>query len=233
MNSPFPGMDPYIEACGVWGDFHNNLITDIQRQLAETIPDRYLVRSGQRSYLVLADEQGKREYGPWPLEVDEHRESFIEIHEAGREQEPVTVIEMLSPSNKQPNTTGWDLYSRKRQSLLLERASFVEIDLLRGGQKMPMLDRWPDCPCTLLVCRRERAPYCCVWPAWSLKPLPTIPIPLLRPDPDVLLTLQPLVEAIYTRNRYHRSIDYTTPLRPALADAEEAFLAEQLRSRSS
>lgn len=26
MKSPFPGMDPYIEACSLWGDFHNRLI---------------------------------------------------------------------------------------------------------------------------------------------------------------------------------------------------------------
>ena len=26
MKSPFPGMDPYIEACGLWGDFHSHLI---------------------------------------------------------------------------------------------------------------------------------------------------------------------------------------------------------------
>jgi hypothetical protein len=26
MPSPFPGMDPYIEACGLWGDFQEKLI---------------------------------------------------------------------------------------------------------------------------------------------------------------------------------------------------------------
>jgi len=29
MKSPFPGMDPYIEACGLWGDFHTHLIEKI------------------------------------------------------------------------------------------------------------------------------------------------------------------------------------------------------------
>ena len=46
MRSPFPGMDPYIEACGLWGDFHNRLISAIQDVLDEAAPDRYLVRSG-------------------------------------------------------------------------------------------------------------------------------------------------------------------------------------------
>jgi hypothetical protein len=26
MKSPFPGMDPYYEACGLWEGFHNRLI---------------------------------------------------------------------------------------------------------------------------------------------------------------------------------------------------------------
>ena len=29
MKSPFPGMDPYIEACGLWEGFHNRLIAKI------------------------------------------------------------------------------------------------------------------------------------------------------------------------------------------------------------
>ena len=34
MKSPFPGMDPYIEACGLWGDFHHDLISEIKYALA-------------------------------------------------------------------------------------------------------------------------------------------------------------------------------------------------------
>ncbi len=265
MKSPFPGMDPFIEASGIWGDFHNNLIHEIQRFLATIVPERYLVRSGERSYLVLADEEeGKQEHaliadvkvtGPTGKEppdttavaevesatdvvsmeafvVEEFRENFIEIYEAGEQQQLVTVIEVLSPSNKRPGTPGWDLYSRKRQSRLLGGANFVEIDLLRGGQKMPMLGPWPNCPYTLLVSRRWLAPACRVWLGWSLKALPAIPVPLIKPDPDVPLALGPLIETIYNRNRYHRSINYTKAL-STLSGAENAFLAEQLRSQCS
>ena len=30
MKSPFPGMDPYIESCGLWEDFHYGLVGDEQ-----------------------------------------------------------------------------------------------------------------------------------------------------------------------------------------------------------
>jgi hypothetical protein len=38
----------------------------------------------------------------------------------------------------------------------------MEIDLLRGGQRMPMLDSWPDSPYTLLI-GRAGSPLCRVW----------------------------------------------------------------------
>ena len=59
MTSPFPGMDPYIEACGLWGDFHHDLISEIKHALAPAAPERYLVRAGERSYVVLVEQEGK------------------------------------------------------------------------------------------------------------------------------------------------------------------------------
>jgi Protein of unknown function (DUF4058) len=135
MKSPFPGMDPYIEACGLWEDFHGHIVQRIGESLADSVPERYLVRTGERSYVNLIEE--------------EHREAFVEILESGPEQRLVTTVEVLSPSNKRPNTPGWELYQRKRQSVLLGDVSLVEIDLLRGGQRMPMLDSWPASPYTL------------------------------------------------------------------------------------
>jgi hypothetical protein len=162
---------------------------------------------------------------------EEHREAFVEIYEATPQQRLVTCIEVLSPSNKQPNTPGRDLYQRKRQSLLLGNVNLVEIDLLRGGERMPMLDPWPDSPYTLLVSRAKLFRHCKVWPAHFQRPLPTIPVPLAKPDPDILLNLQPMIAAIYQRSRYERSIDYTKPLSPPLRPDEAAWLEQQLRSR--
>jgi hypothetical protein len=217
MKSPFPGMDPYIEACRLWGDFHNRLICKIGECLADTLPERYLVRAGERTYI-----QGE----------GEHREAFVEIYEPTLGQGPVTRVEVLSPSNKCPNMPGWELYMRKRQSVLLEGVNLVEIDLLRGGQRMPMLDPWPDSPYTLLVAQAMKAHLCKVWPANFQRPLPLIPVPLAKPDPDVRLNLQPMIEAIYQRFRYDRSIDYTRPLTPPLASEDAAWLEAQLRRRA-
>jgi Protein of unknown function (DUF4058) len=268
MRSPFPGMDPYIEACGLWGDFHHDLISEIKYALAQAAPERYLVRAGERSYVVLVEEEGKasRPFLPdvsvtterrkkpsrkkggtavadpvlsaEPILMrafieEEHREAFVEIYEATPEQRLVTSIEVLSPSNKRPHTPGYDLYLRKRQSLLLGDANLVEIDLLRGGSRMPMLDKWPDSPYTVLVARARKFDLCQVWPVYFQIPSPSVLIPLAKPDPDILLDLQPMIDTIYRRSRYERSIDYSKPLSPPLEPAEGLWLKKRLRIRSS
>jgi hypothetical protein len=261
-------MDPFIEACGPWGDFHQEIISEIKHALAELVPEHYLVRAGERSYVVLVEEDGKNSHPIVPdvsvtterrrkptrrkagtaveeptfksepivmraLIEEEHREAFVEIYEASPEQRLITSIEVLSPSNKRPNTAGWDLYRRKRQSLLLGEANLVEIDLLRGGERMPMLDAWPNSPYTTLVARARKYGVCRVWPLYFQIPAPSIPIPLANPDPDIFLNLQMMIDSIYKRSRYARSIDYRKPLTPPLADAEVAWLEKQLGSSAT
>jgi hypothetical protein len=258
-------MDPYIEACRLWGDFHHGLIFEIERILEDQVPEKYLVRLNARHYIALVGAEGKQKALSLPdlrgLEesnrtsksrktrtsaaserlmdagartmqafvIEEHREPFIEIYEDDPERLLVTRIEILSPMNKRKKSKGRKLYLRKRQNLLLGMANLVEIDLLRGGQRMPMLCAWPECPYTLLVCRKWRAPYCTVWPAHYVKPLPVLPIPLSRPDPDIHIDLQPLIASIYARSRYERSIDYSRPLDPPLPETDAAWLAESLK----
>lgn len=259
-------MDPFIEDCGLWEDFHSHLIERIGEKLAEVAPDRYLVRTGERHYVVLVESEGKRSHtilpnvsvtaaGPKRKRVsrggatavaepdgdsepvamrafiqEEHREAFIEIIEANRGRRLVTTVEVLSPSNKRTGAEGWELYQRKRQSLLLANLSLVEIDLLRGGHRMPMLDPWPDSPYTLLVAR-ARSQFCRVWRAQFRRSLASIPVPLAEPDPDIPLDLQPMIDEIYQRFRYERSIDYKKRLTLPLEAADTAWLRQQLRTR--
>jgi hypothetical protein len=256
-------MDPYIEASGLWEDFHSHLVEKIGEHLADAAPAHYVVRSGERSYIVLVESEGKadkaflpdvvvstprrkksprkggqavaepaEEEGALTLRAfieEEHRESFVEIYETRPEMRLVTCIEVLSPSNKRPGTNGWDLYQRKRQSLLLGDTNLVEFDLLRGGQRMPMLDPWPDSPYVVMVARAKKAQLCRVWPAHFRQPLPAVPVPLAKPDPALSLALQPIVEKIYQRHRYELNIDYGKPLTPALPDADRAWLAQRLQ----
>src|SRR5437868_1880222 len=42
MPSPFPGMDPYIEASGLWGDFHGSMIVALRGALNARLPKGYV-----------------------------------------------------------------------------------------------------------------------------------------------------------------------------------------------
>jgi hypothetical protein len=251
MKSPFPGMDPYIEACGLWEDFHNHLIEEIYRAIATVLPRGYTAGTAVRSYVVLMESEGKDEHLAKPdvavtesvpaegaesvsmraFIAERFEESFLEIYAQREERILVTCIEVLSPSNKREGTEGWQQYQRKRQSLLLGKANFIEIDLLRGGRKLPMLTPWPDSPYTLLVSRPLHAPYCRVWPVSFKRRLPVIPVPLLSPDPDLSLDLQPLLDSIYSLGRYDEQVDYTRPLIPSLSDPDAAWMQELLKDR--
>src|SRR5437588_8810568 len=61
MKSPFPGMDPYIEACGLWAGFHDRLIHKIDETLAQTLPQGYTIDIATRTYIVLVEQEGKQE----------------------------------------------------------------------------------------------------------------------------------------------------------------------------
>ncbi len=266
MKSPFPGMDPFIEGCGLWEDFHGHLIEDIGRYLTGVVPDRYLVRTGERNYVVLANDDSQKRH-PFKPDVaivsgspesaashhevatavaepdelavrafveEEFRETFVEIQEADSDHQLVTCIELLSPSNKKPNSPGWDMYLRKRQGILQARsANLIEIDLLRGGQRMPMQDAWPSSPYALLIARKNRMPFCQVRTAHFRTLLPAISVPLLNPDADVPLALQPMIDAIYGSFRYHRSIDYAQSISPPLSADDGIWLEQQLHSRAT
>ncbi len=134
-------MDPFIEACGLWGDFHDELIGEIKRQVSRRLPSGYVARMRERTYV-------------------EHQEIFLEIRELDPQRRLVTGIEVLSPTNKRAGSAGWLEYDRKRQVFLEGHANLVEIDLLRGGRRRSMEEPWPDVPYYVLAMRKSTAPAC-------------------------------------------------------------------------
>jgi hypothetical protein len=122
------------------------------------------------------------------------------------EQRLVTVIELLSPTNK--SGEGFHLYKSKRNAIVCSRVNLVEIDLLLGGQRVELQDPLPAGDYFAFVARGNRRPDCDVF-GWSVRsPLPSLPIPLLSPDPDLQLDLQELFATTYDRGRYRRSLRY-------------------------
>jgi len=152
----------------------------------------------------------------------------VEIRRTGVET-LITAIEILSPVNKQPWHDAYTDYQRKRRELLHSTAHLMEIDLLRGGTR-PALDRPAGVvPYYVTLSRVEERPSIEVWQIPLNSRLPVLPVPLVKPDPDVPLNLAQIIANVYERGGYDAQIDYGQPVPPpALNQAELAWVDELL-----
>lgn len=182
MPSPFPGMNPYLEQDDTWHDFHEKFLPALAEKLVPQVRPRYIVKLDEHVYLhelppeprrlagradVLVGHRiapGAAQRGVGVLEPPVHvrlpahdveRVAFLEVRDR-RNRELVTVVELLSPSNKRPGADR-ERYLAKREALLEGCVHLVEIDLLRGGRPLPSAGR-PECDYSVLVSRAPARP---------------------------------------------------------------------------
>lgn len=261
MRSPFPGMDPYLERH--WGDLHSELVSLARTALNGALPPDLLARVEERVVVDRVDMDRLRVIYPdvhvyedptaqptagrgatagqalaepivLEYDIEEHTETFITIIDA-EGGELVTVIEVLSPSNKLSGD-GRDQYRRKRDELEQARVNLVEIDLIRRGSWRELLA--PLVPperieSTYRVITRRHHPRrrAELYPISLRHRLPIIAVPLRPADADVPLDLQSLLDQAYKNGRYDRT-RYDLPLDPPLAGEDAKWAAELLKSRS-
>lgn len=152
----------------------------------------------------------------------EIREPRLMIYEAAT-RTVVTVIEVLSPSNKVVGSRGRRTYEAKRDEVMLSPIHLVEIDLLRGGAPLFSGPQLPPCEYRVHVSRDEERPQGRVWPIRLTQRLPVIPIPLRAPDPDCPLDLQAVLAAIYDRVGYDLVVDYSKEPTPPLSEQQQEW----------
>jgi hypothetical protein len=155
--------------------------------------------------------------------VDVERSSYLEIRDRDT-RAIITIVEFLSPSNKSTGPDR-DQYLAKRRQVMRARVNLVEIDLLRGGPRMPW-QGMPECDYCVVVSRAGRWPRAGLWPIRLRERLPEIPIPLRPEEADARLDLQQLLHRVYDAAGYCYYI-YTGQPEPALS-AEDAAWASQL-----
>jgi hypothetical protein len=158
----------------------------------------------------------------WLPEQDVEKAPYLEVRDRqGREL--VTVIELLSPSNKQPGDDR-EQYLAKRRALLRTPVHLVEIDLLRGWTPMPQENR-PECDYSVLVSRAEKRRAAGFWPICLRDPLPVIPFPLRPPDAAAQVDLREMLHRAYDGPGYEHFI-YNGEPEPSLV-ANDAAWAQQ------
>jgi hypothetical protein len=258
MQPPFPGMDPYLEATGLWPDVHSSLIYAFRDQIQAQLNPHYTAvitpyvafESLEIAPVRLAavpdigilerdvlDTGGAAvAIGAAPLTMPAIMEvptryARLEIRTVGDEV-LITAIELLSPANKRSGAEGADAYEKKRQELFRSEAHLLEIDLLRNGRRSQTARPLPNNPYFVLLSRAERRPRLEVWPLSLRTPIPRVPVPLRRPDPDVALDITAALQQIYASARYERRINYRDdPPPPDFTDDDLAWLDAHLRER--
>ena len=244
MPSPFPGMNPYLEQASAWQDFHQTAVPIIREMLMEQVRSRYFVKVeellfihelpgnerqllGRGMSVTPAPLPARRPAGgglaapararlPTPVEVERH--SYLAIRDRDN-REVITVLELLSPSNKD---SGADraLYLAKRRQILHSPTHLVEIDLLRGGPRLPV-EELPACDYCVLVSRAEERPTVEAWPIRLRDRLPVIPVPLRASDPDASVDLQTVLNRAYDAAGYDVYVYNGSPHPPLGSDDAE------------
>jgi hypothetical protein len=257
MASPFPGMDPYLDDPAFWPDFHIEFTSALRNALRQRLPANYEARLDEQIKLidasadlqkeikpdvaVLRREDGSADVGfspqataspitlPLLIEEEEYREVWIEIRYRP-DRSVVTVLEMLSPTNKSGSERA--AYLAKRLAILHQPISLVEIDLLAGGKRIAPPNRLPDCDYSIVVARADQRDKCEVYPCQVRQPLPEIFVPLKPGDGNIVVDLQAVFRAAFERGGYETSIDYSRPPLAPLSQADRSWAAE-LASRHS
>ncbi|MBZ8180127.1 DUF4058 family protein [Oscillatoria salina] len=256
MPSPFPGMNPYLESPLFWSGFHHWLIIDIARLLSPQLRPKYLVAvevrtyetSGEDSLLVglpdvtikaaqTASKSTKTNVAvatpaTKPLTVnlpipETIKEGYLEIRDVKTKQ-VITAIELLSPTNKRSGK-GREKYLQKRQRILGSSTHLVEIDLLRGGQTMPMDTKGIKSDYRILVSKENRRPQADLYAFNLRETIPEFPLPLRREDSEPVINLQALINQIYDQASFDLQIDYSQPPIPKLTETERTWADDLLQ----
>jgi hypothetical protein len=248
-------MDPYLEQH--WGDVHSSLVIYARNQLQKVLPkdlqarveERVIVTGLGRPRSLFPDvhviQTQRKTRGPAKgaagvafaepvvieLADEPETQTFVEVRQVS-DGHIVTVLEVLSPSNKKAGDAQ-EQYLRKQLEFLQAGVSLVEIDLLRHGDwivAVPARALQPSLrtPYRVVVRRGWQSLQADYYPIPLTERLPTVKVPLRPSDADVPLNLQALVDQCYEDGGYD-DIDYAAEPEPPLSTAAARWAAALLR----
>jgi hypothetical protein len=201
MPSPFPGMDPYLERPSLWPDVHIHLISAISAELNAVLPLRYAAVADMHVWIP----------------------KFLEIIELEGD-EVVTVMELLSPTNKRAGTER-DAYLTKRAEYVHSSVNVVEIDLLRGGTRPPVEQPTrPNTDYCITVCRAVALPRVDLWPFSIREEIPSVCIPLRGHQDEPQLNLRRCLDRVYDEHRFRQRAHYDREPIPPIRESDRDWV---------
>jgi hypothetical protein len=158
-----------------------------------------------------------------PVVAVDNKQRWLEIRDT--KGFVVTVIEVLSPSNKDQHRAE---YTERRQNFIEAGANYVEIDLLRSGQPLFAAPRDKARPYSVAVYRVTMPERFELYRVSLRDRLPCFRVPLRAKDADVPLDLQPLINRVYAKGRYWLN-DHSKLPTTALNEADAAWALDILK----
>ena len=260
FKNPLPGMNPYLEESWddvhtmLLGYIRDALANELPLDLNARAEEREVLleddeqihyvadvavtereeawRSGAASSWQPATEGASTQVLSEPVIIysEPETERWLEIRE-GKSGKLVTVIELLSPSNKLRHATK---YVEKRRGHIDAGVNLVEIDLLRAGKHVLAV------PLEMIRAKLRKQPAYLVCVTRGIEPsrhevyfcplrqpLPAVRIPLREHDKDVALELQPLIDRCYELGRYWQT-NFSRALEAPLSADDASWLKEKL-----
>jgi Protein of unknown function (DUF4058) len=234
MPSPFPGMDPYLEDPFFWHQVHSRLIVALANDLGRRLRPKYYAAIETRTSLEdgaesifagipdvivfsgtsVATNTQNTVTLPMPMvqpqkvrlvEPIEVKERYLEIRKVGS-HEVVAAMEVLSPKNKIGE--GRKIYLKKRQTILESASHFVEIDLLRVSQPMPLEGMTGKSDYCILVSAAGDRPEADLYGFNLQDAIPVFLLPLSNEDSPIPVDLGILLQTVYEEGCFDLQIDY-------------------------
>jgi hypothetical protein len=245
-------MDPYLEEPNLWSDVHLTLIIAMRGALNAKMPHGFVASADKYVWIHEPDAAARtrvvkpdgfvvqyedRPANPSPAiteapvtvvipAIRREGNKYLKITDV-QSRRLVTVVELLSPANKEPGPDR-EAYLTKRIDYLTAGVNLVEIDLLRGGPRLPLDDLQSRAfDYYAMVCRAPQMPAAGFWPFTVRDPIPQIPIPLTPAESDVMLDLKPCLDWAYQQGMYEVNVNYNRPPIPPLSSADAEW-AKQL-----
>ncbi len=257
MPSPFPGMDPYLEDSFMWADFHFGMNAAIREYLNRHLPPEFVAVADRYVWIHEPDADERLQRVKADIHVAERRSKnggnrastlvapvrtilpavaregnrYIRIMDR-HQRRVISVIELLSPSNKIPGPDR-EAYLLKRNEYLASKTNVVEIDFLRDGERMPLGEPTPEIrDYCALVMRASDFPAVGIWPFSVRDQFPEIPVPLRDTDDDVVLSLKKCFDHAFEAGRCASEIDYAVPPVPPLSPQDVEWSRSLLKTES-
>ncbi|WP_143393429.1 DUF4058 family protein [Fimbriiglobus ruber] len=259
MPSPFPGMDPYLEAPEVWPGFHTTLLTAIRASLTPQLPPGFFADIEQHVWYQseeIEDEVrvhkldeptiGRRDVKRKKRDTDNETTDTIRpvavvmpniVREVGqhtiriRDGRSRKIVTTIELLSPSYKKPGVDRdrYLAKRNELIANGSHAVEIDLLRSGFRLP-IEPVQNGDYYIYVTDAAYYNRVNVWIFTVKDSFPAVPVPLTRHHAPAVLALRPCLDRAYDEANYGPQIDYSVPTDPPLRSPMAKWAAKLLQA---